>query len=483
MTQHYHHGVVLLSIVVAIFASYTALVLASRLRSAPAATAPAWLAAGGFAMGTGIWAMHFIGMLAMTLPLKLAYDVPITVLSLAIAVVVSTFALRIAGGGTLNARWLAAAGIAMGIGICSMHYVGMAAIVIDPPLDYDLRWVAISLAIAILASLTALGVAFARRDDGIWRWRNALGATGMGIAIAGMHYAGMAGVEFPAGATSAPGGLSDHDTSWLTGVVAVVTTIVLGSALLISAAEMRRTRMQASLNEARDESRAKDEFLAMLGHELRNPMASITNAVRIVERAQPGGREWTFAIGVLKRQSSHLGRLVDDMLDVSRAISGKIRLEPRPIDLDGVVRSSLASLATAGRTSRRRIDYRGERATVHGDATRLEQVVTNLVLNATEATADGGLIELRLTREGERARLVIRDDGIGLDPDSADRVFDLFYQVDQDIARQKGGLGIGLTLVRSIVALHRGEIGVSSPGPGRGASFTVTLPLTGDVPA
>src|SRR2546423_591657 len=132
MSQHYHHGLVLLSLLVAMLASYTALTLALRIRVATRQAAPAWLVGGGVAMGIGIWSMHFVGMLALTLPIEIAYDVSITVLSLVIAIAVSTFALHIASREQVGTAALVAAGIAMGIGICSMHYVGMAAIEITP---------------------------------------------------------------------------------------------------------------------------------------------------------------------------------------------------------------------------------------------------------------------------------------------------------------------------------------------------------------
>src|SRR5918992_1862626 len=171
MRQHYHHGFVLLSIVVAMLASYTALALALRLRSAFGWAARAWLLGGGLAMGIGIWAMHFVGMLALSLPIAISYDVWITAISMAIAIVVSTFALRIASRAQVGRPQLIAAGIAMGIGICSMHYVGMAAIIIEPAIRYDPYWVAASLAIAIAASFGALWVAFSQRDDGWWHYR------------------------------------------------------------------------------------------------------------------------------------------------------------------------------------------------------------------------------------------------------------------------------------------------------------------------
>src|SRR5258708_29172 len=191
MSQHYHHGLVLISLLVAILASYTALAFALRIRVASRPAAPGWLVGGGLAMGIGIWSMHFVGMLALSLPIEITYDVGITLLSLLIAVVVSTSALHIAGRERVASVALAAAGIAMGIGIGSMHYVGMAAIEIAPPIRYDPAWVTVSFGIAIAASFAALGIAFSARDDaGRGRYRQAFGSVAMRLAITGMHYAG-----------------------------------------------------------------------------------------------------------------------------------------------------------------------------------------------------------------------------------------------------------------------------------------------------
>src|SRR5262245_45301457 len=203
MAQHYHNWLVLVSILVAILASYTALTLALRISAASRRTAPAWLIGGGVVMGIGIWSMHFVGMLALMVPIEIAYDLGVTLLSMAIAIVVSTFALHIASRVHVGRTAVVGAGFAMGIGICSMHYVGMAAIEITPPIRYDALWVAVSFAIAIAASLGALGIAFsAPRDNGWRRYHRAVGAVGMGLAIAGMHYAGMVAAKFPPGGVS-----------------------------------------------------------------------------------------------------------------------------------------------------------------------------------------------------------------------------------------------------------------------------------------
>jgi signal transduction histidine kinase/ActR/RegA family two-component response regulator len=480
MPQHYHHGLVLLSLVVAILASYTALTFALRIRVASKPSAPAWLAGGGFVMGTGIWAMHFVGMLAMSLPIEIAYDFETTLASLVIAIAVSTFALHIASRDRVRRAAMVSAGIAMGVGICAMHYVGMAAIQIEPPIRYNAVWVAVSFAIAIAASFAALGIAFSADAGAGWRrYRRFVGAVGMGVAITGMHYAGMIAAQFPAHAVSATTWV---EKGWLAGSVATITLFVLFAALLLSFVEGRAAEraasMQASIDEVKESSRAKDEFLAMLGHELRTPLAAISNAIYLLERnTAPGGEDWRIARDVISRQSRHLTNIVDDLLDVGRAITGKMPLHRLPLDLHAAVAESLNALEAAGKTANRRVEYRGASVWVEADRTRIEQVVSNLVSNAVQQTAPGGRIKVRVRIRSGAAELRVSDDGVGMDAEILARAFELFFQARQDAARGKGGLGIGLTLVRRIAELHGGSIAAASDGPGRGATFTLRLPV------
>ncbi len=478
MAQHFHHWLVLVSVLVAILASYTALTLALRIRVASRQSAPAWLIGGGVAMGIGIWCMHFVGMLALTLPIEIAYNFGLTLLSMIIAIAVSTFALHIASRTQVGRTAFVSAGFAMGIGICAMHYVGMVAIEIRPPIRYDPLWVVISFAIAIAASLAALGVAFSGpRQSGWRRYHRAFGAVGMGLAIAGMHYAGMAAAQFPAGGSSAATTIAK---GWLAGSVTTITLFVLVATLLLSFVEARAAaraaKIQASLAEVAQTSRAKDEFLAMLGHELRNPLASISNAVHLLQHAESNDAQRQFAEDVIARQSLHLTRIVDDLLDVGRAIAGKIALNRQPIDLHATVTEALRALGAAGATADRHMQVEGGTVWVDADRTRLEQVVTNLVSNAAKHTASGGRITVCVEALPGAAVLTVSDDGAGMDAETAARAFELFYQAQQGPERKRGGLGIGLTLARRIVDLHGGDLQVASDGLGKGATFTLRLP-------
>ena len=478
MPQHYHHGLVLVSLLVAILASYTALNLALRIRNASRAASPAWLLGGGFAMGTGIWSMHFVGMLALSLPIEIGYDLAVTLLSLAIAILVSTFALHIASRERVETVMLAIAAIAMGIGISAMHYVGMAAIQITPSIQYRPGWVTASFAVAIAASFAAFGVAFNTREGRWRRYRTAAGACGMGVAISGMHYVGMLAAQFPIGAAST--GSAVVDKGWLAGSVTMMTLFVLFATLLLSYLESRSAaraaRMQASLAEAEETSRAKDEFLAMLGHELRNPLASISNAVHLLGRAPAHGAEWHFAQDVIARQATHLSHIVADLLDVGRAVSGKLSLEREPLDLRVAVEQALESLRTAGKTADRRVECEAASVWVQADRTRIEQVVSNLVSNAVQHTRPRGRIAVRVATQGDEAVVTVSDDGAGMSAETMAHAFDLFYQGQQDPDRKRGGLGMGLTLVRRIVEMHGGSIDGASEGPGRGSTFTLRLP-------
>jgi signal transduction histidine kinase/CheY-like chemotaxis protein len=224
-------------------------------------------------------------------------------------------------------------------------------------------------------------------------------------------------------------------------------------------------------------NRAKDEFLAMLGHELRNPLAAITNAAVIVKSPLRSDEQVDFAGGVIERQSQHLKRLIDDLLDVGRVMTGKILLEHGQLDLAASARYVAGSLETAGRFAQRHLEIDAATAWVDGDQTRIEQIISNLLINAAANTPPGGRIQLRVAREGDDALLEVSDTGRGIAPETLARVFELFFQADPTVDRGSGGLGIGLTLVQRLAELHGGSVHARSDGKGKGATFTVRIPL------
>jgi signal transduction histidine kinase len=236
------------------------------------------------------------------------------------------------------------------------------------------------------------------------------------------------------------------------------------------------TNEQRARADAEAANRAKDEFLAMLGHELRNPIGTISNAVAVLAHA-PGTDPATVRIHELvRRQVHHLTDLVDDLLDVARVTSGRIVLSRRPLELGELVRRTVTMLGDAGRTGAHRIEIETREVWVSADETRIEQIATNLIENAAKYTSPGGRITVRVApREGE-AVLEVSDTGVGIAPELLPSIFDLFTQGERTLDRAQGGLGLGLTLVRRLAGLHQGSVEAVSEGPGRGATFTVRLP-------
>jgi signal transduction histidine kinase len=228
-------------------------------------------------------------------------------------------------------------------------------------------------------------------------------------------------------------------------------------------------------------SRAKDEFLAMLGHELRNPLAAISNSATLLRLGLNDAGQTEFAAAVIARQSVHLKRLIDDLLDVGRVVTGKIVLSREPLDLAAAVRLALTSLEAGGRLADRRVEVRAEPVWIDGDATRIEQILTNLVVNAATYTGAGGRIGIEVGGDAGGAFLRVTDDGRGIEPQHLSRVFELFYQADPGLERTTGGLGIGLTLVQRLAELHDGSVRASSEGRGKGASFEVRIPALAPV--
>jgi PAS domain S-box-containing protein len=236
-----------------------------------------------------------------------------------------------------------------------------------------------------------------------------------------------------------------------------------------------RKRAEEALQEA---DRRKDEFLAMLAHELRNPLAPIRNAAQILKRANLDEARRAWCHEVIDRQVEQLTRLVDDLLDVSRISRGKIELKREPLDVADIVRRAVETSQPLIDARRHEFSMRlpPEPAYVEGDLVRLAQVVSNLLNNAAKYTDEGGHIDLTLEPEEGAVLIRVRDTGRGIDPAVLPDLFDLFYQVDRTLDRSEGGLGIGLSLVKNLVAMHGGTIQAFSAGRGQGSEFVIRLP-------
>ena len=247
-----------------------------------------------------------------------------------------------------------------------------------------------------------------------------------------------------------------------------------------AAVAVQKARLLAAEHSARSEaeasSRGKDELLAMLGHELRNPLAAIANATHVLDVPHAPAEATRRAREIIARQNAHLAHLVDDLLDVARVTSGKIVLTRHPLELAEAARRAVATLAASGRTERHHVSLNFEPVWADVDETRWEQIVTNLVGNALRFTPAGGTVDITLGPSDGQAVLCVRDSGMGIAPEMLPRVFDLFVQGARGLAGGQGGLGLGLTLVHRITELHGGTVEAGSDGPGRGSVFTVRMP-------
>ena len=230
-------------------------------------------------------------------------------------------------------------------------------------------------------------------------------------------------------------------------------------------------------------SRRKDEFLAMLSHELRNPLAPIRNAVELVRRIAPADPRLAWARDVVDRQVTHMAKLVDELLDVSRITQGKITLRREPLELGKVLAHALETAKPLIEARHQKLDVSLPKAPVWmvGDFARLAQVVANLLNNAAKYTQDNGRIELEVIASQGEAVITVRDNGMGIDRELLPRVFELFAQGERSLDRSLGGLGVGLTVVQRLVELHQGRVEVSSDGVGKGAQFRIVLPCISEV--
>ena len=228
----------------------------------------------------------------------------------------------------------------------------------------------------------------------------------------------------------------------------------------------------------RDADRRKDEFLAMLAHELRNPLAAISNATQLAKRSDSNEhRQWSQE--VIEAQVKNLSRMIDDLLDVSRITLGKIQLQTQTLNLGHVINSAVEAARPfiEERKHRLTVDLAAGPLRVEGDPTRLERVFVNLLNNAAKYSESSGHITLSAQADGSETVVTIDDTGVGMTPELIAKAFDLFAQGDRTIARSAGGLGIGLTLVKNLVEMHGGKVAAESEGPGKGSRLSVRLPL------
>ena len=489
----------LLSIIVAASASYVALDLAVRVAASQGRAALYWLASGGTVMGLGVWAMHFIGMLAYKLPIPVAYDLGITAVSLAFPIAFSVMAIWLVSQPKLSREHWLAGGFIMGMGIVAMHYTGMAAMRMQPAIRYEPSLLATSMLIAVFASLAALWLCFTLRGKRGWQTsvQRSFAAIVMAFAITGMHYTSMAAARFSANSVCLAVDILSLDNDVLAFSIAVVVMLIIASTLALSmfdsAASERIRQLARDLQDSnvrlRDEATAREALTAKLeqsnrelehfayvaSHDLRAPLRTVTGFSSLLRRrySEALGDEGTELLDLIGEGTASMEALIDGLLDLSRVNSD---VQQAWFALDDAAAEALGRVAST-------VEERGAQIStkalpeVYGDARLLTQLLQNLIANAIKfQPGDAPRVEIGGSRSDDGGLVVaVRDYGIGIAPEHIGSIFNIFRRLHT--ADEFEGTGIGLSIVRKIADIHDGEITVESTS-GEGSTFALHLPAS-----
>ena len=483
MHEHHQHNyyLVTLSFIIAMFASYTALDLVSSLSSSKGKIKWLWLIGGSLAMGIGIWSMHFIGMLAFSIHgVSIYYDVPLVILSIVVAVLASALALYLIADKQPTIKTYTIGSLVMGSAIAGMHYIGIASMIMSAEIHWNYFYVFLSVLVAIGASCAALFASFKLREDVSLRGfaYRGLGGVLMGIAIAGMHYTGMAAMSFTIIVDAIP---DTHQTLLATDslAAAVIIGTILILALALTGANIDRALTKRSfINDLLKEGiHARDKFLSIASHELKTPLTSLKLQVQIILRhIESEEFEKQKAIKMLNKTDLSLNRidsLVNDMLDISRITSGKLSFNKERSDLYEMIMDVVERVKPQFDQAGVALDVHGKSVFGHFDMFRIEQVLSNLLSNALKYGRKMP-VEVSLVEKNGKAIIEVRDQGHGIPEDCFEKIFNRFERLNE--TSEISGLGLGLYIVKEIITAHGGSIVIES-SYGIGSTFRIELPL------
>jgi len=524
--QHHNHGtydmlLVLFSYIVAIAASYTVLDLVNRISTTFGPRRWLWLSFGACAMGSGIWSMHFVGMLAFSLPVPIAYHMPTVVLSVIVAIASSFVALHILVRTQPGIKRIVSGGVLLAAGIVAMHYIGMEAMLID--IVYEPLYVGLSVLIALIAAITALWLSFYFRREGTQNreyWFKKVGSGMiMGAAVAGMHYVGMVAASFPLDGMSGreSSGLV-LDQKWLAYFIAGGTLFTLGLSLIgifisnkftykdseiedKSAEILKMNEELRELNDhleslvkertmelshARDEAiqanQIKSQFLANMSHELRTPLNAIIGYSEMLkeEADEMGAETFVDDLDKIRKAGTHLLMLINDILDISKIEAGKVEMYYEKVEIGDLMQEVAATIRPLIENNGNVLETVAASGEFETDITKLRQILLNLLSNAGKFTRKGNVrFEACSEKSDGQAgfAFIIADSGIGMSEEQQKKLFQPFTQADASTTRKYGGTGLGLAISHRYLAMMGGHVTVTSE-PGKGSTFKCWVPAS-----
>jgi len=502
ITDQHSIGLVIVAACIGLLVSYTIFSLMARASAAEGWTRSYWFLSAAFVTGSGVWATHFVAMLAYTPGLPVSYDPGLTFISILISIAMSSLGVFVA----TRPKGLYLGSAIIGLAIVSMHYTGMAALRLPATAQWNLDYVIASIFASIGFSLLAMRTARAYPT-----LRGRLLATGLfSLAIVGPHFTGMTAVTYSFDPTIVVRGLY-MAPEWMAVFVAAVTLLIVGLGLagsvmdqqLAQRAELESTRLklhvqeleatkieledtatrlQAALQDAQSASVAKTQFLATMSHELRTPLNAIIGFSEILGNELFGpveNEKYQTYHQDIHSSGKHLLRLINDILDIAQTDSGSMKLREEEVSIGELLDSSIRQMQPMARRAgvELQMSQAGDLPSLYADAKRMQQILHNLISNAIKFTPDGGQVTLEAARQNGGIAFRIRDTGIGMSPEDIPVALERFGQIDNSLARQYEGTGIGLPLAKELVELHGGTLQIESE-VGVGTIVTLIFPAS-----